>query len=419
MAIDKYLIDTSDTFLEDILAKKKVSLANSRIANVQSAVMYMQQYKNNGLLVDQLYEIINVNLHQLQEQVLIQTEIVGIKKALSQCKGIKESIYNLTENNVEELKNIETVLLSESDGSTDNQEAEKLMKEMVEGLKVISSRKPTGSQEKEEIQQDDSDKYDERNMEIKKHDSSQEENSGMEWWFNSPIRERLIFVRIDASKLSLGDKFMEHKPKTEKEREFKYRLSEIIKAGIKDFYKPIYAPSLSEDGQKICYAVGKMPAVGKSYSWWERTAREFYPARKSHLGNSWEYIAFLGVIIKKLVADGVKVATAWDWVCNDSKKLGNYRNSYKAKGKLESTGSREVLGFYDLGNTYKILSFRDNSIYCDDSKFNPNKISGFWINGGSYEDCSGYLPLASRRPFLLAINGFNYLNGVGWIVLEE
>ena len=54
------------------------------------------------------------------------------------------------------------------------------------------------------------------------------------------------------------------------------------------------------------------------------------PERASRLGIKTEYIAFLGVLIKKLVDSGWKVDDAWDAVCNDSKKLGHYWNSENA-----------------------------------------------------------------------------------------
>ena len=140
MAIEKYLAEPHDSFLEDILKEKKVSFANSRLANVKSAVMYMTLYKNNGLLVNRLYEIINVNLHQLQEQVLIQTEINEIKKVLGQCKDIKDSIICLTENNFKELNSTTEMVLSSNSEMPKSEDEDKLTKQMVEGLRALTTR---------------------------------------------------------------------------------------------------------------------------------------------------------------------------------------------------------------------------------------------------------------------------------------
>ncbi len=131
-------------------------------------------------------------------------------------------------------------------------------------------------------------------------------------------------------------------------------------------------------------------------------AKELNPTRKSRLGTALEYTAFLGVIIKKLVADGVKVETAWKWVCCDSKELGNYSNSAKSEIKLEPTGRREVLGVYDLGNTYKIVTYGDGD---------------FIAAGACFKSLSSIEPLASFGYYDFL---YNHNNGcVGWIVFEE
>ena len=187
------------------------------------------------------------------------------------------------------------------------------------------------------------------------------------------------FVLVEASKLSLKDEFMKHKPKTDAERKFKELLTKAIQTGIKDFYRPRMDPSFSEDGG-ICYKAGLKPAVGKSYNWWNKVAVEFYPERHSRLGTRLEYVAFLGVLIKKLVDSGWTVENSWNAVCNDSRQLGHYWNSKNAKHDLEPTGSREICGFFDLANTYKILA-RDE------------EAGGFWLAGG---DCNNNWGVAVR-----------------------
>ena len=72
---------------------------------------------------------------------------------------------------------------------------------------------------------------------------------------------------------------------------------------------------------------------------------------------------------------GAKItnAEAWYAVCTNSKDLGHCRNSVNAKYDFEMTGSREVCGFYDLGNCTKYLE-RDKEDYTDT----------VWIVGCSY-----------------------------------
>ena len=106
------------------------------------------------------------------------------------------------------------------------------------------------------------------------------------------------FILCEASKLSLEDEFMKYEPRTENERIFKKELQSAIRSGLKDFYRPKYDPSFDSDG-KICFIRGAKPAVGKSYCWWEENARYYWNGR-SRLGRKEEYLAFLGILIKKL-----------------------------------------------------------------------------------------------------------------------
>lgn len=212
-----------------------------------------------------------------------------------------------------------------------------------------------------------------------------------------------IFKKVPASELSLNDKFMNHIPKTKQEKNLMEEVKKVITVGMYDFWRPVCDPSLDNKG-RICYEPGKMPAVDKSYNWWAKKAKEFFPERGSRLGTKSEYVAFLATLIKELVATGWKVADAWYAVCNDSKKLGHYRNSKDAKNGFESTGSREVCDWCDLGNVYKIVA--------------EDKETGvFWVAGGCYYDGSDIGPLAVLYPSIL--RNIGNTSGCGWIVLTE
>ena len=214
-----------------------------------------------------------------------------------------------------------------------------------------------------------------------------------------------IFVLIEASKLSLKDGFMQYKPKTDEQKEFKKLLTEAIQRGVKDFYRPKLDPSfVNSKYHDICYSAGNKPAVGKSYNWWNKKAKAFCPERNSRLGTKIEYIVFLGVLIKRLVDEGWKVADAWNAVCNDSKDLGHYCNSENSKHEFEDTGSREICGFFDLANTYKILA-------------KDEEAGGFWLAGGDFDLFSYFYPLADLS-LSDSQNGDSYY-GVGWLVLEK
>ena len=138
MAIDKYLAETNDPMLREALLQKKQSLATMRASNMQSALMYMKLYQNNALLVNRLNEVIHLNLHQLQEQVLIQTETNEIKNALKECQSIKDSIQELASNNIRELSSTGKMLEQTMDEPS-TADAEKKMQELVANLGKFST----------------------------------------------------------------------------------------------------------------------------------------------------------------------------------------------------------------------------------------------------------------------------------------
>ena len=208
---------------------------------------------------------------------------------------------------------------------------------------------------------------------------------------------------VEAESLSLDDEFMKHKPKTERERATKALVEVAIEKEVKNFYRPIMDPSFTKIGKNICYEKGRLPAIGKSYNWWKKVAEEYCPERNSRLGTRIEYGAFLGVLIKNLVADGKSISWAWNAVCNDSKDLGYYWNSENAKHKVEPTGSRQICEYYDLANTCKILAEDDEA-------------GGFWLAGGSCYGFSDVCPLADLCHYFNRSSDRNI--SVGWLVLS-
>ena len=208
-------------------------------------------------------------------------------------------------------------------------------------------------------------------------------------------------VLVEASKLSLTDTFMKHKPRTVKEKVFKDTLTKVIKDGIEDFYRPAMDPSFVDESKtKIHYKAGEEPAVGKSYNWWEETVKN----SELCLGTKAQYVAFLGVLIKKLVAKGWTVDQAWYAVCNNSKELGHYIDSNNLKNRLENTGSRKICGFCDLSNTFKILAKDEGA-------------GGYWLAGGGFRHYGYSFPLATS--VLYRGYFFNHNDGVAWLVRKK
>ena len=209
------------------------------------------------------------------------------------------------------------------------------------------------------------------------------------------------FVLVEASKLSLDDKFMKYYPETNNQRLLMRRLVDIINRGISDFYRPLYDPSFSDnDSCGIQFVTGQKPAMGKDYDWWKKAAESF--CENSRLGNVEEYSAFAGVIIKKLVERGWAVPTAWYVVCNDSHSIGRYRNSFNASSLFANTGTKEVCGFFDLANTFKML---DSNSAEDD----------FILASGAVNFFADNYPVAMVHKFKQ--DEAKYLGYVGWVII--
>lgn len=212
-----------------------------------------------------------------------------------------------------------------------------------------------------------------------------------------------LFKKVPASELKLDDEFLKHLPKTYREKDFKHLVETAIKNGLNDFWRPVCDPSFDDNGH-ICYEPGNKPAVGKNYDWWEANAKNFCPERGSRLGTKSEYIAFLAVLIKNLVASGKSVEWAWNAVCNDSAELGHYWNSENAKHAFEDTGSREICGWCDLGNAYKIVA-------------EDKEAGGLCLAGGYYYNGSVDFPLDNLYHYFYRYK--DNLCGCGWLVFDR
>lgn len=210
--------------------------------------------------------------------------------------------------------------------------------------------------------------------------------------------------RIDPEAFPLDAEWFNHNPTTKRQRETKELFLDARSQGrLHSFTCMTIDPSI-KDG-KLVYEKGLPPAVGFSQRKWEKMLKEYNPSRNSRQLARTEYACRNLYLIWKLVESGYEVEEAWREVCDDSKKIGHYCNSNNAKEDFEPTGSREVCGFCDLANTYKLLA--------EDPW---DKAGGFWDASGGYGDCGDDCPLAD-----LIHNGSVYDDddgGVGLLALD-
>jgi len=214
-----------------------------------------------------------------------------------------------------------------------------------------------------------------------------------------------IFVLVEASKLNLTDDFMKYRPKNIKEWKFKMALKSVIRKGIPDFWcmrmNPFLVPGVRRpiDFNGIDFKKEPVPLdemIETTCANWWHIARELCPKRKSRLGTKSQYIAFLGVLIKRLVEDGRDVDEAWDVVCNDSTKL-----VFGEKLKLNNRD------FYGITETFKIIT--------------SNNRSKFLLAGGYFKTQSNRTFCYELAELVLTddiIRPRAYYS-VGWIVLNE
>ena len=235
----------------------------------------------------------------------------------------------------------------------------------------------------------------ENNMEV---DSTISKLRNFQW------KRHETFVLIEASKLSLEDDFLKYEPKTVCQEQFRIKVRGAIRRGVKDFWKPRMDPSFNAKGDGITFEFFRKPAVGKTYKWWKRAAKKYSPARKSRLGTEDEYVAFLAVLMKLLLANGWPIEEVWSAICDDSSKLGQYLTKTEEESQLQYVGTKEIYGFFDLGNTHKMLHWNGES-------------GGLCLAGGCFEILGSDIPLAT---VLMRVYFPNVANStVGWVVLSK
>lgn len=200
--------------------------------------------------------------------------------------------------------------------------------------------------------------------------------------------EKISLLKIDTTISGFYDKVLKFTSENEEIKNFIKAVKEVDDTKLGQFWIPIYSPSLQ--GDSVTFKKGKKPAVGYSFFWWKETVRWRMPKveeKKWQIGTEYQYYAFLVYLINSLISNGWKPKKAIESIVLDSRKLGHYYDSKKAKKThFELTGSREVCGVFDLANTTKYLSCTNNT---------SEEINIFWIAGGSYCDSGRSSPLAN------------------------
>ncbi len=218
----------------------------------------------------------------------------------------------------------------------------------------------------------------------------------------SSIFESELECRIDPN-LFAGE-WLNHQPTTWRQKEtLNLYLDAKAKGRLHAFTCMTIDPS-DKDG-KLVYQKGLEIKSGFSQKQWEKMLKEYNPSRNSRQMTRTEYACRNLFLIQRLVESGYEIKEAWRAVCDDSGKIGHYRNFDNIKYYFEPTGSREVCGFCDLGNAWKFIAN------------DPWDLAvGFWAAGGTYNGYGNFGPVADLRRN--RYEDARYNNGVGMLALD-
>ncbi len=122
------------------------------------------------------------------------------------------------------------------------------------------------------------------------------------------------FIRINVEELHTYDDWLFYTPKTEKQKNFKARISEILEKGnIKNFFIPLDYCNLKFFNSSL-----KELHVGTN------SCESWISSAKSHGSNMLTYSRYnliLAVMLKCLTENGYDANTSWSLICDDSRPL--------------------------------------------------------------------------------------------------
>lgn len=198
--------------------------------------------------------------------------------------------------------------------------------------------------------------------------------------------------------------WLKHQPTTKRQKETLALYQDAkAKGRLHTFTCMTIDPSV-KDG-KLVYQKGLPTKTGFSQNQWEKMLKDYNPSRNSRQMTRTEYACRNLFLIQRLVKSGYEIDEAWKAVCDDSKNIGHYCNSDNNKYDFEPTGSREVGGFCDLGNSWKFIA--------EDPW---EESGGYWIAGGSFNNRSNDNPVADLVYFNNVVIG-DY-DSVGMLALD-
>ena len=219
------------------------------------------------------------------------------------------------------------------------------------------------------------------------------------------------FVLVDVESLSIDDEFMKYIPRDEQEMLVKSSIVDAINSQVKNFYRPEFNWSRADTVPRRYTDWCEYP----QFSVWSKAAQSYDTSRNSRLGNYAEYCAYLGVLIKQLIKEGMTVDWAWNAICSDRKKLEEYYYTHKsAKDISESINFVRIVG-YDL--KFVGLALADDSTN-----------QRFWQAGGSVCPTFGFTKgaeviLNQQRPLgTLCAYGNRCSSserGIGWLIIPK
>ena len=171
-----------------------------------------------------------------------------------------------------------------------------------------------------------------------------------------------VFPIIDPSEL-IGHKLLNYEPKNEREDRLLADICKGIEMKLPAFRAPCIDPS--EENGKIVFKPGNKPAVGHDADWWKETWKNFMPNKNSRIGTNLHWAAFMGKLMAYLIEkEKYSVKDAWRAICRDRRVLGLYSNSEGERhNELALTGSKNVGGFFDIANTFKMVEKMGDTTY--------------------------------------------------------
>ncbi|MBR0426712.1 MAG: hypothetical protein IJK18_00710 [Clostridia bacterium] len=220
---------------------------------------------------------------------------------------------------------------------------------------------------------------------------------------------RLICINPTAK--GFYDNVLNFLPDWKKIQSFKEAVKQIKNAQLPPFWRPIMDPSIQ--GGKVIFKKGCIPAVDISCNSWQEIVSKMPPVegKRWKLGTDYQYYTFLCWIINQQIKRNkwsVERAINNVFDLKEVEYLGYSPNKTHVNFEVALTGcGEEVCGFYDLHNTYKILS-------------SDNKNVEFWragIDKFNYQH-DLYVSLAELKPTYGKEANLKFSSSVGWLVLS-